>query len=81
MSSKNTEAQKLAQQKKDQEDVNAYLEEIRAVDMKHKLSFQPIISHKANGGMMPEMQVVRLPEEIQVQKAEEKPTKVTKAKK
>lgn len=66
MASKNTETKKLTEEKireqKDKE-LKEYLEESRAVDMKHRKAFHPIIQHLKDGSIVPRMVVVDLVED------------------
>lgn len=58
MASKNTEREN----EKKQASINSYLEDIRAVDAKHKKAFVPIIQHLQDGSIVPRMTVVDVPE-------------------
>jgi hypothetical protein len=61
MASKNTELKREIEASKQAEyrkRVEAYLEDIKKVDEKHKLSFQPIMRHQPDGSITPSMQIV-----------------------
>lgn len=59
---------KEMKQNQDREEAKKYLEEIKALDTKYKLTFQPIIKHLQDGSIVPSMQIVRLPEEVTIDK-------------
>jgi hypothetical protein len=65
MASKNTEIrmEEVEKMKKEkQERTKAYLEDIRAVDEKHRMAFHPIIRTLEDGSIVPRMVVVDLVE-------------------